>query len=159
MSAAAAAGRRRSRAWLWGTAALTAGAFAAAIVLAPPATASPARGLAWLLFLGSSVHVAATAWLYTLADVRAHVLRRPLRYVWIPTGLILGGAVTAALLSPTAMTWLLLPYFSWQFFHFQKQNLGMAALAASGPGPVPAGPGRASRPPLATGGSVGSSGW
>jgi hypothetical protein len=120
-----------ARAWLWGTLALTAGAFAAAIVLAPPASASPVRGLTWLLFLGSSVHVAATAWLYTQADARAYALRRPLRYVWIPAGLILAGAVTAALLSPTAMTWLLLPYFGWQFFHFQKQNLGMAALAAS----------------------------
>lgn len=29
------------------------------------------------------------------------------------------------------MTWLLLPYFAWQFFHFQKQNLGLAALAAT----------------------------
>ena len=29
------------------------------------------------------------------------------------------------------MAWLLLAYFGWQFFHFQKQNLGMAALAAS----------------------------
>ena len=77
------------------------------------------------------MHVAATAWLYTQADARAYALRRPLRYVWIPAGLILAGAVTAALLSPTAMAWLLLPYFGWQFFHFQKQNLGMAALAAS----------------------------
>ena len=152
LGAAAAAGRRGSRAWLWGTAAVTAGAFAAAIVLAPPATAPAARGLAWLLFLGSSGHVAATAWLYTLADVRAHMLRRPLRYVWIPIGLILAGAVTAALLSPTAMTWLLLPYFGWQFFHFQKQNLGMAALAASARGVFPLRP-TERRALLATGGS------
>jgi hypothetical protein len=41
------------------------------------------------------------------------------------------GAVIAAALSPAAMAWLLLAYFAWQFFHFQKQNLGMAALAAS----------------------------
>ena len=91
----------------------------------------PVRGLAWLLFLGSSVHVAATGWLYTLPDVRAHVAARPLRYAWIPAGLVVAGAVTAAALSPAAMAWLLLAYFGWQFFHFQKQNLGMAALAAS----------------------------
>ncbi len=131
LSAAPAGGCRGARAWLWGTLALTAGAFAAAIVLAPPASASPVRGLTWLLFLGSSVHVAATGWLYTQADARAYAFRRPVRYVWIPTGLILAGAVTAALLAPAAMTWLLLPYFGWQFLHFQKQNLGMAALAAS----------------------------
>jgi hypothetical protein len=111
--------------------ALSAGAFGAAVVLAPPASAAPIGGLAWLLFLGSSVHVAATGWLYTLPDVRAHVAARPARYVWIPAGLVVAGAVTAAVLSPAAMAWLLLAYFAWQFFHFQKQNLGLAALAAS----------------------------
>lgn len=121
----------QSRAWLWGTVALSAGAFGGAVVLAPPASAAPVRGLAWLLFLGSSVHVAATGWLYTLPDVRAHAAARPARYVWIPAGLVVAGAVTAALLSPAAMGWLLLAYFGWQFFHFQKQNLGLAALAAS----------------------------
>lgn len=121
----------QSRAWLWGTVALSAGAFGAAVVLAPPASAAPIGGLAWLLFLGSSVHVAATGWLYTLPDVRAHVGARPARYVWIPAGLVVAGAVTAAVLSPAAMAWLLLAYFAWQFFHFQKQNLGLAALAAS----------------------------
>ena len=111
--------------------ALSAGAFSGAVVLAPPASAAPVRGLAWLLFLGSSVHVAATGWLYTLPDVRAHVAARPVRYAWIPAGLVVAGAVTAAVLSPAAMAWLLLAYFGWQFFHFQKQNLGLAALAAS----------------------------
>ena len=125
------AGAGQARAWLWGTVALSAAAFGGAIVLAPPASAAPVRGLAWLLFLGSSVHVAATGWLYTLPDVRAHATARPLRYVWIPAGLVVTGAVTAAAASPAAMAWLLLAYFAWQFFHFQKQNLGLAALAAS----------------------------
>ena len=157
LSAAQAGGCRGARAWLWGTLALTAGAFAAAIVLAPPASASPVRGLIWLLFLGSSVHVAATAWLYTQADARAYALRRPLRYVWIPAGLILAGAVTAALLSPTAMAWILLPYFGWQFFHFQKQNLGMAALAASARSVSPLRP--VERRALLAQGDPASSGW
>ena len=111
--------------------ALSAGAFGGAVALAPSASAAPVRGLAWLLFLGSSVHVAATGWLYTLPDVRAHATARPLRYIWIPAGLVVTGAVTAAAVSPAAMAWLLLAYFGWQFFHFQKQNLGLAALAAS----------------------------
>ena len=147
--------RAGQRAWLWGTMALSAGAFAGAVVLAPPASAVPVRGLAWLLFLGSSVHVAATGWLYTLPDVRAHATARPLRYVWIPAGLIVTGAITAAAVSPAATAWLLLAYFAWQFFHFQKQNLGLAALAASvhrvrplsqarTPGPDGGGRGRAS---------------
>ena len=121
----------QARAWIWGTVALSAGAFAGAVLLASPTSAAPVRGLAWLLFLGSSVHVAATGWLYTLPDVRAYATARPLRYIWIPAGLVLTGAVTAAAVSPAALAWLLLAYFAWQFFHFQKQNLGLAALAAS----------------------------
>ncbi len=120
-----------SRAWPWAIVALTAGALAAALVMAPSASASPGAGLAWLLFLGSSVHVASTTWLYTLPEVRAYASQYRLRYVWAPIGLVLAAAITAAMLSPAVMTWILLPYFAWQFFHFQKQNLGMAALAAS----------------------------
>lgn len=105
--------------------------------MAPSAAASPARGLVWLLFLGSSVHVASTAWLYGLREVRSYAVSHPLRYVWVPLGLVVTAAATAALLSPVVMAWLLLPYFAWQFFHFQKQNLGMAALAASAHGVKP----------------------
>lgn len=134
----------------------TAGAFAAAIVMAPGATASPLRGLAWLLFLGSSVHVASTAWLYTLPEVRSYAMQRPLRYVWIPICLVLTAAATAATVSPALMTWLLLPYFAWQFFHFQKQNVGMAALAASSHGVAPLRP--AERRCLVVAGAAGITG-
>jgi hypothetical protein len=103
----------------------------ATIAMAPTASAPPVTALAWLLFIGSSVHVASTGWLLTLPEVRAHAVQRPLRYRWAPIGLVLAGAATAAVLSPSTLTWFLLPYFAWQFFHFQKQNLGVAALAAS----------------------------
>jgi hypothetical protein len=120
-----------ARAWLWLTVTLTGGAFAVAVTLAPPASAAPGRGLAWVLFAGSSVHVASTGWLYTLGDVRRYAASRPLRFCWIPAALVLSGALAAVLLSPASLTWLLLPFFGWQFFHFAKQNLGMVALAAS----------------------------
>jgi hypothetical protein len=130
---AAAPGPRATaaRAWLWGTAGLSAATIAVVAALAPPASAPPGRALAWLLFTGSSVHVAATGWLYTLPAVRAQVARHRFRYLWAPGGLIAATAATAAVLPPAAFGWLLLPYAGWQFFHFQKQNLGMAALAAS----------------------------
>ena len=120
-----------ARFWLAATVALTLGAFAAAIALAPPASAPPARGLAWLLFVGSSVHVASTGWLYTLPEVRGYARERTARLVLVPAALIVAGAAAAALVSPATLTWCLLPYYGWQFFHFQKQNLGLAALAAS----------------------------
>ncbi len=132
--AVAAADRRAdpgARMWLWVTVGLSLGAVAVAIALAPATSRPPMQSLAWLLFLGSSVHVASTGWLYTCPEVRAYAAQRPVRYVVVPIALVVGSAVTAAALSPGALAWLLLFYFAWQFFHFQKQNLGMAALAAS----------------------------
>jgi hypothetical protein len=123
-----------ARAWLWLTVALTGGAFAVAVALAPPASAAPDRGLAWVLFAGSSVHVASTGWLYTLGDMRSYAASRSLRFLWVPAALVLSGGLAAALLSPARFTYLLLPFFGWQFFHFAKQNLGMVALAASSAG-------------------------
>jgi hypothetical protein len=128
---------RAPYAWLSATAALTLGSMAAAVALAPPATAAPGRALAWLLFTGSSVHVAATGWLFTVPEVRAHAGRHRVRYLWLPAALILTAAVAAAVFPPGLAGWLLLPYFCWQFFHYQKQNLGMAALAAAGTGVPP----------------------
>jgi hypothetical protein len=121
----------RARAWLVATALVTAGAIGAAIALAPPAGASPSRALAWLLFTGSSVHVASTGWFYTQREVRAHMREHRVRYLWVPLGLIAGAAALAFLLTPSTLEWPLLAYFAWQFFHYQKQNLGLAALAAS----------------------------
>jgi hypothetical protein len=145
-----------ARAWLWLTVVLTGGAFVVAVTLAPPASAAPGLGLAWVLFVGSAVHVASTGWLYTLGDVRSYAASRPLRFWWIPAALALSGALAAALLSPASLTWLLLPFFGWQFFHFAKQNLGMVALAASS-ARVPS-PRRAERRTLLTAGVAGTGG-
>jgi hypothetical protein len=117
-----------ARAWLWLTAALTCSAFALA---GSTTSAVPGRALAWLLFAGSSVHVASTGWLFTVPDVRSYAAARPARYLWVPAALIAAGAALAVALAPAVMTWLLLPFFAWQFFHFAKQNLGMVALAAA----------------------------
>jgi hypothetical protein len=144
------------RVWLTGTLAVTLAAFAVAIALAPPASAPPVRALAWLLFVGSSVHVASTAWLYTLPEVRGHARQHRAKLVLLPAALILATAVLAAALSPATMAWFLLPYYAWQFFHFQKQNLGMAALAASSRRAAPLRP--AERRALMTAGCAGIAG-
>jgi hypothetical protein len=85
--------------------------------------------------------VAATAYLFTLPGVRAHAMTRPGRYIRAPAALIVLAVVVAVLLRPSQYGWVLLPYFCWQFFHFQKQNIGIVALAAGafavrGPGPA-----------------------
>jgi hypothetical protein len=122
---------RGARAWLTATIVLTAGSAVAATALAPPAGAPTSEGLAFLLFAGSSVHVASTGWFYTVPEVRAHMRQRKLRYYWWPLALLAGASATALLLPRPVLYWLLLPYFGWQFFHYQKQNLGIVALAAA----------------------------
>ena len=120
-----------ARAWLWATIALTCGALASAVALAPAPGAPPVRALSWLLFTGSSVHVASTGWLFTVPAVRAYARQHAVRCLWIPVSLVAVAAMAAAAVRPSAFGWLLLPYFGWQFFHYQKQNLGIASLAAS----------------------------
>ena len=126
-----------ARRWLWATVALTAGAFVIAAAFAPSGSAAPDRGLAWVLFAGSSAHVASTGWLYTLRDVRSYAVSHPWRFIRVPVLLMIAGAAAAATLTPAAMTWLLLPFFAWQFFHFANQNLGLTALAAKTAGAPP----------------------
>jgi hypothetical protein len=57
--------------------------------------------------------------------------RHPARYIWWPTALIAGAGAIVASAPRAAIYWLLLPYFGWQFFHYQKQNLGLSALSAA----------------------------
>ena len=119
------------RLWLVGTIVLTAGSIALGAALAPPAGTTPVRGLTWLLFVGSSVHVAATGWFFTVPEVRAHARLHPRRYLLAPAALVVIAAVLAGAMTPRAFGWALLAFFAWQFFHFQKQNVGMAALACT----------------------------
>jgi len=77
------------------------------------------------------VHVAATGWLFTVPAVRAYGKEHLVRCLWAPFVLVVIAAAAAAAISPAWFRWLLLPYFGWQLFHYQKQNIGMTALAAS----------------------------
>lgn len=120
--------------WLVGTTCLTVLPILAAVALAPANSASPSTALVWLLFVGSSAHVGATAWFYTVTEVRTHMSRHRTRYLWAPLLLILGSALAVAMMPVNLLTGLLLAFFAWQFFHFQKQNLGLAALAARAEG-------------------------
>ena len=123
--------------WLWTSVTLTCGAIAVCLLLAPKSGGSPDIGLAWLLFLGSSVHVASTAWLFTDSDVRRHASEHRARYVWGPVGLVVAGIVLSATMSRSLLTWSVLLLLLWQLHHFQKQNLGQAALVGASLGLVP----------------------
>jgi hypothetical protein len=111
--------------------------FALVVPMAPPAGASAGPALAWLLFVGSSVHVASTWWLYTLPEVRTCATQSRVRYVVVPALLIVVAAVAAAVTNAGTFAWMLVPFLAWQLFHFQRQNLGMVALTARATGAEP----------------------
>jgi len=126
----AAAEPRAARAWFVATVLITVVPVVVAAMLAPAGRSTTVPGLVWLLFVGSAMHIGATAWFYAVPEVRGFMADHPGRYLVAPVVLVLGGALLAAALSAQAFTVVLLAFFAWQFHHFQKQNLGVAALAA-----------------------------
>jgi hypothetical protein len=93
--------------------------------------AAEVADLSGLLFVSSSVHIAATAGLFGFADVRRHAAEHKTRYLHVPLALVSSAGLIAAITPPHALSVVLLGYFGWQLFHYQKQNLGLAALAAT----------------------------
>jgi hypothetical protein len=120
--------------WVWTTSMVTACGLAAGAVLAPDRAEAPPLALTGLLFLAAPVHVASTGWLFSIREVRAHARSRPERYLLAPACVVLVAAALAVALPDRWLDIVLLGFFAWQFFHFQKQNLGLVALAAGGVG-------------------------
>ena len=113
----------------WSIVAIDLAAVAVSGLAAPAAGAAAPVPLAWLLFLGSSVHVAATLGLFSFNEVRAHARRHPGRYLLAP-GTLLAVTISLWLVFPGHVKALgLLGFFAWQLWHYQKQNLGLASLA------------------------------
>lgn len=128
--APAATTSRARELWVAATLLVTVGPVVCLAVAAPAGGAATGTGLGLLLFVGSSVHVASTGWFYSVAEVRSHMRAHPMRYGAVPLVLVGGSSALAAAVDARTLTWILLGFFAWQFHHFQKQNLGIAALAA-----------------------------
>ena len=126
-----------AKVWFCASVGLTCGALATCVVLAPKSGASPDMGLAWLLFLGSSVHVASTGWLFTNTNVRRYAREKRGRYVWAPLGLVATGLIVSVVATPHLMSWAVLLVLAWQLHHFQKQNIGQVALTGVSLGLAP----------------------
>ena len=122
------------RAFPWLVVAVTVSSVLAVDAWAPRDRLLPNAGLAWLLFIGSSVHVAATATLFAFSEVRGYARQRPRRFIAFPLGCLVVSIAAEATLPREVSGRLLLVFFGWQFWHYQKQNLGLAALAASATG-------------------------
>jgi hypothetical protein len=68
------------RAFPWLVVAVTVSSVLAVDAWAPRDQLLPSAGLAWLLFVGSSVHVAATATLFAFSEVSGHDGSSPSRW-------------------------------------------------------------------------------
>jgi hypothetical protein len=119
---------------VWATNLATLASLAGAAALAPTVGGSATRGLTFALFVGSSVHVAATGALFTFPEVRRYATSHRYRYLMAPASLVVIAAAVAATTPTIDINRVLLAYFAWQFFHYQKQNLGITALAARSQG-------------------------
>jgi len=101
------------------------------ILLAPPEAAT--GGLAGIktvfLFLGTA-HVPATLFFYTDKEFFGIIKGHKLRYVYLPIFLTLTTGLLFAVLSNVAQAFLLLAYWSWQAFHYGRQNIGVYAFAS-----------------------------
>ena len=110
---------------------LSASAVATGVLLAPAQGHAPLRSLTMLLFIGSGMHVASTAWFFRYREIRERATREVRRFIVVPTTLIATTAVCATQLNVHALNWFLLAFSTWQYFHYQKQSLGIAAFGAS----------------------------
>jgi hypothetical protein len=96
--------------------------------------------LAVLFFLGSHFHVGLTGWFYTDPVMRSHFRAQPLRYVVVPCILVVGSTALFAYLDYAVCQYVLLAFFGWQLWHYQKQNFGVLSFIAAGTDGTPLSP-------------------
>jgi hypothetical protein len=90
-----------------------------------------------LSFIGNNFHVAASSWFFTDHEMRAHFRGHPRRYIVAPLLLIVGCALLFQFADKPLRSWTLAAFFSWQLWHYQKQNVGVLSFIAAGTGSGP----------------------
>jgi hypothetical protein len=90
-----------------------------------------------LNFVGANFHVASTGWFFTDPQMRSHFRARPLRYLVVPVLAVVATAALFQLADKTGRGYLLAAFFSWQLWHYQKQNIGVLSFIAAGTGSGP----------------------
>ena len=92
---------------------------------------------AFLNFVGSGVHVSASAFLYTDQEMRDHFAGNKARYYYSILALVIGTGTLYYLLDDRRVAYLMLIYFVWQNYHYQRQNYGILSFIASGTDRLP----------------------
>lgn len=89
------------------------------------------------LFLGTA-HVPATLFFYLDKNFSGTVRKHPARYIYVPLLLIVVTGLLFAFANTITQAFVLLLYWSWQAFHYGRQNIGIyafASIAETGTGP------------------------
>src|ERR1044071_4226972 len=82
-----------------------------------------------LLFLGTA-HVPATLFFYVDKDFSDIIRKHKARYVYFPILLTITTGILFAFASTVVQAFILLIYWSWQAFHYGRQNLGSYAFVS-----------------------------
>ncbi len=114
-----------------GAAGLTIGPLAVAPFVAPHSFQRPDLAVGVAVVVAYTGHIACSALLGRFPEVRAQLRERPVRRLAAPATLLVMLCATAALVPVVRFTDVVLAFLAWQLWHFQKQNLGLVALAAS----------------------------
>jgi hypothetical protein len=114
------------------------------MILMPASVAAPSvRSFVivagFLNFVGGTAHVGASGYFYLEPEFRSHMTAHLRRYLWAPLGLAVFLGLGCQYGSPAFRATVLLLYFAWQTYHYQRQNYGILAFAAARnrqPGPT-----------------------
>jgi hypothetical protein len=82
-----------------------------------------------LLFLGTA-HVPATLFFYIDKDFSEIIRKHKTRYIYFPILLTITTGLLFAFASTLVQAYILLMYWSWQAFHYGRQNLGIYSFAS-----------------------------
>ena len=82
-----------------------------------------------LLFLGTA-HVPATLFFYIDKDFSEIIRKHKARYVYFPILLTIATGLLFAFASAAVQAYILLMYWSWQAFHYGRQNLGIYSFVS-----------------------------
>jgi hypothetical protein len=81
------------------------------------------------LFLGTA-HVPATLFFYFDRKFSVIIKRHAVRYIYVPIFLIVVSGLLFAFSNTITQAFILLVYWSWQAFHYGRQNIGIYAFAS-----------------------------
>lgn len=82
-----------------------------------------------LLFLGTA-HVPATLFFYVDKDFSEIIRKHKARYIYFPILLTIATGILFAFASTVVQAYILLMYWSWQAFHYGRQNLGIYSFVS-----------------------------